>query len=587
VERFVETIRGWRLVLASRRRLAEVTATVALALAVSTAAIAVFERALGLPDAFAVYLLAVVAVASRLGTAAAVATSACAFLVYDFLFVEPLYTFAISSPVEWLNLLLFFVVAIVVGRRTALLADREREASQRAREARVLFAISLDLSAAPTVEHAAASIVGRIAVDSRMRRVWCVLGAVGTEHVVADTSPGEPRPVRSTRNVLQRDTGGTPIGWARLHDPGMGREPGMGRDSGQARSVPRVDGTEIFTVPITAAGRTLGALWAIRPKGLDLPTAESTRFLAAAADQIGQAVERDRLAAEATNAEVARRSDRLKSALLDSVSHDLRTPLAAIRANAGHLLDPEVRTGPEGVAAAAATIEAEADRMNRLIGNLLDLGRIEGGDIRGDLAPYECIDLVEPVVRRLAPASQRVVLRIDVPDDLPPVLVDAVWMDQVLTNLVENAIEHGGEGMRSIRVAARPVRGDRVELSVEDDGRGVPPTELPRLFDKFHRVRPRDGMPSRGMGIGLSVVRGLVEALHGSVEARPSDLGGLAVSVTVPAVDEPPGPDDGQGEAAAGSRAPGGMASGPAAAVAAPNPPTAGVAPGPPAEART
>jgi two-component system sensor histidine kinase KdpD len=540
VKRLADRLRGWLTALPTRRRLAGIAGTIALALGASTIAVAVLESVVELPDASAVYLLGVVAVASRLGTPAALAASLLSFLAYDFLFVQPVYTFAVSSPVEWLNLLLFLLVAIVVGRQTASLADREREASQRAREARVLFAISLDLAGASTVEEAVRSIVTRIAIDSRMRRVWCTLGSPGSGRDVADTEAvGQPRPVRVTHMALQRNPAGTPIGWTRVHDPGTGH------GAERARGTSAREEGEIFTVPIIAAGKTLGALWAVRPPGLELPTAESTRFLAAAADQIGQAVERDRLTAEATNAEVARRSDRLKSALLDAVSHDLRTPLTAIRANAGSILDAQVTMSPEDVVIAAGTIEAEAGRMNRLIGNLLDLGRIEGGHLRGDRAPYEVIDLVDQVTRRLAPAYPRAAWRIDVPDDLPPVFVDGVWMDQVLTNLVENAIEHGGDGPRLIRVGARAgAGGGEVELTVEDDGRGVPTAELPLLFDSFHRVQYRDGRPARGMGIGLSVVRGLVEAMGGTVNARPSDLGGLAVSVRLPAADEPPVPAD-------------------------------------------
>lgn len=556
MERFATRVGVRRITAPSWRRLVAIAmATVAVALAASTAVVAALESAFALPDASGVYLIAVIAVASRLGTWSAVATSIGAFLAYDFLFVQPVYTFQISAPGEWLNLLLFLLIAIVVGRRTALLAEREREATQRAREARVLFSISLDLSGAPTLEQAITRVVQRLTVDSRMSRIWCTLGDVGAERVVADTSPGERRPLRTTRNVLQRDAAGTPTNWIRLHDPPAGRR---GAGGAGATDVAPVAGAlmdavrassdtadmvpiDVFSVPITAGGSTLGALRATRPLGLDPPTAESTRFLAAAADQIGQAVQRDRLAAESTNAEISRRSDRLKSALLDSVSHDLRTPLAAIRALAGNLMDRQVATTPDEVAVAAASIEGEAARMNRLVANLLDLSRIEGGAIQPDLAPYEVGDLVDPVVERMTPAFGDAALVRDIPDDLPPVLVDAVWVDQVLTNLIENALEHCGRHDAVVRIRAGAVADDRlVELTVEDNGRGVPAAERPHLFEKFRRVRRPNAPSSRGLGIGLTVVRGLIEATGGSVEARSSELGGLAVVLRLPTAAEPP-----------------------------------------------
>lgn len=495
-------------------------------LTASTVIVAVLEGPLGLADASSAYLPAIVVVAALLGTLPAVASSVVAFLLYDFFFVAPTLTFAVAAPAEWLSLLLFLLVAIVVGRLIALLADREREATQRAREARVLFAISLDLATARTVTAAIGLVVERLRDETRMNRVWCGLGpSVLDERVVADTARGARRPPLSPRFVLHRDTAGAPSGWVRVREP--------------VAAGKRLDELEaVFRVPLVSSATTLGSIWASRPRRLEPPTEETTRLLVAAADQIAQAVERDRLASDATAAEVARQSDALKSALLDSVSHDLRTPLSAIRVAAGHLADPDVETSPEAIRASARTVETEATRLDRLVANLLDLSRIEGGALRPVVEPYELADLVEQVTDRLASTLARDAVQLEVPPDLRPVLVDPLFVDQILTNLLENAAGHAGSD-RVVRVSAAPTPdGDRVELVVEDSGPGVPTRELPHLFEKFYRGSTR-GPAARGMGIGLAVVRGLAEAMGGRVEARRSALGGLAIAVALPAAEDP------------------------------------------------
>lgn len=539
--------------LAGPRRVALAAALVVALVAISTLAVAALETWTDLPDASSAYIPAIVVVAAALGTIPAVAASIVAFLAYDFFFVQPTYTLTVAAPTDWLSLLLFLLVAVVVGRLTALLADREREASQRAREARVLFAISQDLATAPTVTEAIRSVTERLRGETRMTRVWCGLGStVLDERTIADTARGDVRPALSPRFVLERDPagggaagpdarGGTGTGgktpaagrfaWVRVREP---LPPGR----------PAAEGFEaVFRVPVVSSGVALGSLWASRPRALAQPTDETTRFLVAAADQIAGVVERDRLATDATEAEVARQSDTLKSALLDSVSHDLRTPLAAIRVAAGHLADPLVDAPPEAIRESARSIEREAARLDRLVTNVLDLSRIEGGALHPAVEPYDLADLVEQVVDRLASMLARSSVRVEVAADLPPVLVDPILADQILTNLLENAVAHTGPD-RIVRVAAArmvptdPDGPSRVELVVEDSGPGVPPRELGYVFDKFYRGSTRQP-GSRGMGIGLAVVRGLAEAMSGSVSARRSSLGGLAVSVVLPAAAEP------------------------------------------------
>jgi two-component system sensor histidine kinase KdpD len=255
------------------------------------------------------------------------------------------------------------------------------------------------------------------------------------------------------------------------------------------------------------------------------------RLLSAVAGQMGLVVERQRLRREATDAEVLRRTDQLRTALLNAVSHDLRTPLASIIASAGSLRQSDVVWTEEEQAEFAQAIEDQAQRLNRLVGNLLDLSRIEGGTLRPEKGWYDLGALIEDVVGRLRPLTTRHQVVVDVPEDLPPVLLDYVEIDQVLSNLIENATKYAPAGT-GILVRARRAGGE-ARVEVADRGPGIPAASLPRLFDPFYRVDNGKPRP-KGLGLGLAVAKGLVEAHGGriSVEGRPG--GGAVFTFTLP-----------------------------------------------------
>ena len=488
-------------------------ASISGALVLASLAIALLGD-LGVTHAAPVYLLAVVAIGMRWGTLPAVATSVAAFLAYDFLFVQPLYTFTINSPEEWLNLLLLLAVAVAIGRLVAVQAEHAEEVAQRAREAQALFGISRALAETRTVEEAAPIVLERLAAATAMDRIWFGLGPTPAEEkTIADTAPGEPLPIPAWQVLLQHSADDEPARWARMHVA--------------TAMIRRRDRATVHRVRVEASGEALGSVWALRARDEREPDRAETRILSAAADQLGQAVVRDRVGQERTNAEIARRSEALKTALLDSVSHDLRTPLATIRAAAGSMLDESVSWSEADHREAFQAIDAEAERMGRLIRNLLDLSRIEAGALQPELEPCDLDDLVPQVIRRARASTAK---RIDVtlPDSLPPVLVDQLYLTQVLSNLVENAIRHGGD---NIRVGARALPEGPVELTVEDDGPGVAVDALPHLFEKFYQAGPVGEGRRRGMGIGMTVVEGLTRAMRGEVAARKSELGGLRVDV--------------------------------------------------------
>jgi two-component system sensor histidine kinase KdpD len=252
--------------------------------------------------------------------------------------------------------------------------------------------------------------------------------------------------------------------------------------------------------------------------------------MSAAADQVGQALAQDQLATDASAAEVARQSDALKSALLQSVSHDLRAPLATIRAAAG-TLRPDSDLDHVGRTASAEAIEREVERLDRLVANLLDLGRIEAGALRADLDVFEVDDLAGRILDRMTARLAAFDVHLQLAS--LPVLVDPVFLDEALTNLLDNAMKFAGPGAK-IRVTADRAGDDRVRLVVEDSGAGVPDELLDRVFEPFYSGPGSRQQVRPGTGIGLAVVRGLVRAMGGSVRASRSELGGLAVALDLP-----------------------------------------------------
>jgi two-component system sensor histidine kinase KdpD len=488
---------------AALRRAGVALVVSALALALATIAVAFLQDTLGVPNPSAVYLVAVVLTALTTGTLGAVITSVAAFLLYNYFFTEPRYTLHMQDPGVWLSVVLLLFVGIVVGQLTASLRARAETARLREREARALFRVSRALATRRSTEAALAEIATILVAETRMNSVSIERGDV--------TPEGLDVPVL---NLLRRTRGDEPATWVKFHEP-SGKSGGM-------------SGREVFRVRIEANDATLGSVWATRDRLAGPPDPTETRLLSAAADQIGPAFTQDRLAADSRAAEVARQSDALKSALLQSVSHDLRTPLATIRAAAGTLaadgLDPQSRRE------SALAIDREAEYLNRLVTNLLDLSRIEAGVLQPQTDTFELDDVLARAMERLGPRMSGRPLEVDL--IAPAVVVDPVLLDEAFTNVVENVLRHTPADA-AVRISAAENGDGRVRLTIEDGGPGLPAEAIGRVFERFYRG-PERHFSRDGTGIGLTVVRGLVEAMGGQVAARASDLGGLAIDIDLP-----------------------------------------------------
>jgi two-component system sensor histidine kinase KdpD len=508
------------------RRVVRLLVVAGGSLLAATAAIVILEQAAGVENASSAYLVAVVIVALLDGTAAAILTAIGSAALYNYLFTDPRYTFIVHEPGVLLNVVLLLFVGVVVGQLAALQRQRADTARDREREARALFAVSRSLATRDSTAAALDTISQELRQHAVLDRIWIAIGADPAGETVAADSGGGPLPPTPARfRVLQRSPGDEPARWALVQRPGAtSRLPGP---------------VDVYRVRIEASGVPLGSIWAIRQRALGEPDRTLTRLLAAAADQIGQALAQDRAGEQTRAAEIARQSDALKSALLQSVSHDLRTPLASIRAAVGGLRPGESRSDADRQASADA-IEREVEYLDRVVTNLLDLSRIEAGALRARRDVYDLDDLlarsVESCRARLGDGS----LVVDL--EVPPVEVDPVFLDEAVTNVLDNAIKYGVGGSR-IKITAREFGTDLVRLTIEDDGPGVPEELLARLFEKFYRVPGRKADSRPGTGIGLAVTRGLVEAMGGQVAARRSELGGLAVDIDLPAGTIPAGLD--------------------------------------------
>ncbi|MDQ3928435.1 MAG: ATP-binding protein [Chloroflexota bacterium] len=438
------------------------------------------------------YLMVVLAIAAAFDRGPAVLASVASFLACDWSFVEPVGRFAVSDPEEWVALLLFLLTAVATAHLTARQRRQAREAGQREREV-VLLCDAVCSMRERDLEHALHTIAERLRLELQLAAVVIEL---------ADGGGVAARAVAGESEMLQ------PQGLER---------------------VARLE--RVYSIPVVAQDRQVGRVVCVLSPGMPGADARIHRLLAAVSVQLGLTVERVWLRRGVTEAEVLRRTDELKSALLNAVSHDLRTPLTAIIASADSLLHgDEIWTGQERQQL-AGNIKVKAQRLTRIVENLLDLSRIEAGSLRPERRWYDLGALVDDVLDRMRSVTAQHRLLVDVPEDLPPVPLDYVEIDQVLSNLIENATKYSPPNTQ-IRICARRKDGE-VQLEVADRGPGIPPPALPHLFEPFYRADGRDPGPG-GAGVGLAIARGLVEAHGGRIWAENRSGGGARFAFTLP-----------------------------------------------------
>jgi two-component system sensor histidine kinase KdpD len=506
-----------------------------------------------IPNISLVYLLIVLALASTRGMFAAVLSALVAFSSFDFFLVPPLYTFTIAKTEEWLALFIFLTTAIITGQLASALRKRAEQADRRERETRILYELIRAANGEEDLERQL-RVVAYAVVD--VFAPWgirdCIIllpDAQGKLTIQAGT-------LREGQKLqLSADEEAT-ISWVmkqaqtvELHDVSLAPQQYTGfapravvRDTATLHTIRRY----VRMIPLKIGQRVVGVVRLViedNPRyftqenrlGVDPEHSNSTTaFFWTFLNQATSIIERARLRNESLQIELLRRTDELRAALLSSVSHDLRTPLSSIKAAASSLLQQDVKWDEESQRSFALAIENEADRLNRLVGNLLDMSRIEGGALKPEKEWYPVDELIHDVLGHMQPLLQGRPVMTNLPDDLPPVELDYLQMDQVLTNLIENAVRYTPPGS-PIELSAR-LDGEQMVISVADRGPGIPVKDRERIFDKFYRVLGTQNKSARitGSGLGLAVSKGLVEAHGGHIWVENREGGGAVFSFTLP-----------------------------------------------------
>jgi two-component system sensor histidine kinase KdpD len=502
----------------------------AVAVVALTAAMLPFREQLGVLNVLLLYLLLTLVLALSAGLWPAVEGAILAFLAFNFLFIPPYYTFEVADPDHLLTLVVYLGVAVVTAHQASRVRERTDEALRESRRTALLAELNAALIGGVTLD----AILGRIS-----ERVVTVYGAEGSRVLLPDPD-GTLRARAYYPHAIGSQLDRTELSladWAVEHRRPIGRSGRGRRIVGPRRDQPRepmVPGgrkrPDVLYLPIQSTTQVLGVLEVIGRPGTGPFRPEDEYLLSTFVDQAALALERARLSEEAAQAEALARSDELKSALLATVSHDLRTPLASIKASVTSLLDDSVEWDPETRKELLAAIDEETDGLTLMISNLLDLSRIEAGALRPQKDWYDVDELMADVRSRLSSRIGSHPIIVVVEPNLPLLQFDYVEIAQVLVNLIENAVKYTPTGT-PITMGARRVPG-ALELSVHDDGPGIPSASQPRLFEKFYRAPSATGVP--GTGIGLTISKGLVEANGGQIRVDSAPEQGTTFRFTLP-----------------------------------------------------
>jgi two-component system, OmpR family, sensor histidine kinase KdpD len=443
------------------------------------------------------YLLGVVVVAARFGRGPSVLTAVLGVAAFDFFFVPPQWTFAVSDTQYLITFGVMLVVGLIISNLTAGMRLQARVAGYREQRMAALYAMSRELAAARGEQNIVSIGVRHISEVFLSQVVILLPSSNGRIEY--------PRGQSVNGSLHGADL--AVAQWVFDH----GQPAGLGTDT--------LPAAEAYYLPFTGSSERLGVLTILPANLRRVFVPEQQRLLETFANQVALAIERVRLAEQAHGAQVHAESERLRNALLSAISHDLRTPLAAIVGAASSLVADGDRLGREAARELSQTIHDEAQRMTGLVSNVLDMARLQAGAVRLNRQWYPVEEVVGSVLTRMSKRLEDRPVNIDLPRDLPLVWLDGVLIEQVLVNLLENAIKYTPRGTAiEISAAATP---DEVVVSVADHGPGVPPGKEEQVFDKFYRVAEESSQS--GVGLGLTICRAIVE-VHGGriwVENRP------------------------------------------------------------------
>ncbi len=505
-----------------------------------------------IPNISIVYLLGVLILASTRGRYAAIMAAILASVSFDFFLVPPIFTFTVYRPEEWLALFVFLVDAVLTGQLAVMLRQRAEAARRQEQETRILYDLVRTTAASEGLEQQLQNLAESIVTVFNswgIRECALLLPDAQGQLITYALAPRtkDPQSISNDEQAAANQVWktGKAMGIYEMVLAHPSRQGGISRivlNSANAQKA-----AHIRLIPLKTGQRVVGVL-RLRIFSGPLSYAEEahlteeqeradprTTFFWTFLDQAVAIIELARLRRESLQIEVLQKTDALRAALLSSVSHDLRTPLSSIKAAASSLQQEDIHWDEEAQSSFAATIEREADRLNRLVGNLLDMSRIEGGALKPEKDWYSLNELIEDVLQRMQALLKDRPITKDLQPDLPLLDFDYMQIDQVLTNLVENAVRYTPAGSPLDISVQR--KSKEVLLQIADRGPGIPEKDLERVFDKFYRVKQKtqgtNGYPM-GTGLGLAVCKGLVEANGGRIWAEARQDGGVVFKIALP-----------------------------------------------------
>lgn len=485
-----------------------------LAVAASLALAWLLRPWLGVESVDLVFLTAVMGTAIRFGLYPSLYASVMASLCYNFFFMPPLFTFTITDPVNVAAFVSFIVVAMIVSNIAASVRSQATIAVGRANTTEALYAYSRKLAAAGELDDVLWAAAHQIA--SMLRVSVVLLLPEGDDICVKAGYPPEDRLEPSDLAAAS---------WAWKNE----RPAGRGADT--------LPGAKRLFLPMRTGEGIVGVVGIDSDKPGPLLTPDKRRLLDALSDQTAVAIERVRLVDDIDRTKRAAETERLRAALLTSLSHDLKTPLAAILGAAGMLRELSDRLSEAERIDLVGTIIDESERLNRFIANLLDMTKLEAGATAARTDAHDIGEIVGVALKRVGKILAGHSVKVDMEDGNRWVVVDDVLLEQVLFNLFDNAAKYAPAGSTiTVRTWAD---GGHVCLQVLDEGPGIPPEDLERIFDKFYRVHKGDQVRA-GTGLGLAISRGFVEIMHGRISAaNRTDRSGAIFTLVLPAAPPP------------------------------------------------
>lgn len=449
------------------------------------------ERFIDLPNVSLLYLLTVLISAVYAGYAAALLAAILSALAYNFFFIEPIDTFTIASPHEVFGIFVFVVAAMIAGGIASRLSDQAATASRRAASTQSLYDFSRKLSGTIDADDVVWAAVSQM--QTSLRRDVVLLSASGSDLTLAAAWPPDT-------DLDVSDMTAARWAWAKQEPAGNG--------TGTLPSSP------FQFRPLTAPGGT-GAVVGFRQAGAPLAPSDE-QALGAILDQTAVAIDRARLSKESLEQAARLEGEKFRSALLSSISHDLKTPLATITGAVSSLRQLGDKMKPSSRADLLLSIEEESNRLTRFVANLLDMTKIEAGTVNAKRDWVDVADVIHGTLERVARYFPDRRIDKSIASDLPLIRGDSVLLGQVLFNLVDNAFKYGGD--EPVALYARADKGE-VIISVTDLGKGIAAKDLDTIFEKFFRRGKPDGR-TPGTGLGLTIARGFVEAMGGTITAQ-------------------------------------------------------------------